>query len=192
MNWNQTLKPLRIFLIVWFFPLISCYNYLSEEVPIVAKPILKQTIPLISIRVSTPEGEKEKKRITQLYHKYLEDTGYFGRVESDGVVAPIHLEIYTSIMDEYENSWYAFTSTLFSVGTVGLLPAFYGERRMLRAKIYRDNVFITEKLYSQKHVTLYGLIFIFIWEMGIEDSRVIENNKEKNIMHNLVQDLNDY
>jgi hypothetical protein len=127
-----------------------------------------------------------------LYHKYLEETGNFGRVESEGIVAPIHLEIYTSIMDEYENSWYAFTSTLFSVGTAGVLPAFYGQRRMLRAKIYRDNIFITEKLYSQKHVTLYSIIFIFIWEMGIEDSSVIEFNKEKNIMHNLVQDLNDY
>ncbi len=173
-------------------PLISCYNYLSEEVPIVVKPTLKQTIPLISIRVTTPEGEKERKRITELYHKYLEETGNFGRVESDGIVAPIHLEIYTSVMDEYENSWYAITSTLFSLGTAGILPAFYGERRMVRAKIYRDNIFITEKLYSQKHVTLYSFIFIFIWEMGIEDSRIIEYNKEKNIMHNLVQDLNDY
>jgi hypothetical protein len=147
---------------------------------------------VVSIQVRTSEGESEKERITEIYTKYLEESGYFGRVISGGVRAPYHIDIYTAILDEYENAWLGFTSSFFSIATASLVPAFYGERRVLRAKIYKDELLVGERLYSQKHVTLFGVIFLFIWEDGIEESYEIEYNKEKNIIHNLIQDLEDF
>lgn len=188
---NFTYLFYQLIIAVAFLQFFSCYNYLSDDIPIITKPNLDKRIPFLSIQVNSPEGEEERQRISDLYVKYLEETGYFGRVVGNGVKAPLHFEIFTSVMDEYENAWYSFTSSLFSLGTAGLLPAFYGERRIMRVKIFRDNLFITEKYYTQKHVTLYSLIFVFIWELGIEESEIIEYNKEKNLIHNLVQDLNE-
>lgn len=190
---NQgNIKFIRIFILFFFFlPLLSCYNYLSDDIPIISKPVMDKRFPFLSIQVQSAEGEAERQRISDLYVKYLEETGHFGRVLGNGVRAPLHFEIFTSVMDEYENAWYSFTSSLFSIGTLGLLPAFYGERRIMRVKIFKDNLFLTEKIYTQKHVTLYSIIFVFIWELGIEESKIIEYNKEKNLIHNLVQDLNE-
>lgn len=170
----------------------NCYNYLSEDSQIVPRPNLNKRIPVLSIQVTGPEGEEETEKITDLYTEYLMDTGYFGRVITGGVRAPYHIDIYTAIVDEYENAWLAFGSGFFSLATAGLVPAFYGERRVLRARIFKDGNLQGERLYSQKHVTLFGVVFMFIWERGIEESSMIEYNKEKNLIHNLVQDLNDY
>lgn len=170
----------------------NCYNYLTDDIPIVVRPILGKRIPVASIQVKTSEGETEKERITEIYTRYLEESGYFGRVISGGVRAPYHIEIYTAILDEYENAWLGFTSSFFSIATATLVPAFYGERRVLKAKIFKNDVLVGERQYSQKHVTLFGVIFLFIWEKGIEESYEIEYNKEKNIIHNLIQDLEDF
>jgi hypothetical protein len=179
-------------LIIGILIFSNCYNYLSEEIPVVVHPKLDKRIPVLSIQVRTPEGELERERIVELYTKYLVETGYFGRVISGGVRAPYHIDIYTAIVDEYENAWLAFGSGFFSIATAGLLPAFSGERRVLRAKIYREDKLISERAYSQKHTTLYGLVFMFIWERGIEEAAEIGYNKEKNLIHNLVEDLNIY
>ncbi|WCL48761.1 hypothetical protein [Leptospira sp. GIMC2001] len=182
------LLTICIFAIMQF----NCYNYLSDDLPIIAAPKLDKRIPVLSITVSTPESEKKREKIAEIYRTYLEETKYFGRVIEGGVRAPYHIDIYTAVVDEYENTWLAVISGLFSIPTATLLPAYYGERRIVRARIFRDDEFLGEKFYSQKHTTLYSLIFMFIWETGIEESAVIENNKEKNIMHNLVQDMTGY
>lgn len=181
-----------LWLLSLFFSLGNCYNYLTDDIPIVVKPILDKRIPVLSLHVTTSEGEEEQERITEIYTKYLEETGYFGRVISGGVRAPYHLEIYTAVQDEYENAWFGFASTFFTVATAGVVPAFYGERRVLRTKIYKEGAMVGEKYYTQKHMTLFGLVFLFIWERGIEESAEIEFNKEKNLIHNLVQDLSDF
>lgn len=170
----------------------QCYNYLSDEVPIIVEPKLNKRIPVLSIQVMSAEGKRAEEKITDLYVKYLEETGYFGRVISGGVRAPYHIDIYTAVIDEYEHAFLTVISSIFSLGTAGLLPAISGERRILRAKIYREEELIAERVFSQKHVTLYSLIFIFIWERGIEESEKIQFNKEKNLIHNLVESLNDY
>lgn len=182
----------KILWIFFLFTFVNCYNYLSEDVPIVVAPSLNKRIPVLSIHVVSPEGEEEQERISELYVEYLQETGYFGRVISGGVRAPYHIDIYTAVLDEYENAWLGFGSGFFSIATAGLVPAFYGERRLLRARIFKEGQILGERVYTQKHTTLFGVVFLFIWERGIEESAVIGYNKEKNLIHNLIQDLNEY
>ncbi len=172
--------------------IFGCYNYLSDEIPVVVNPYLNKKIPILSIQVRSSEGRKEEDRITELYKQYLQETGHFGRVISGGVRAPYHIDIYTAVVDEYENFFLTFASSFFSLATAGILPAFSGQKRVLRARIYKEGNFLGERVYFQKHTTLYSLIFIFIWERGIEESAKIGYNKEKNLIHNLVEDLNEF
>jgi hypothetical protein len=169
----------------------NCYNYLSDDIPIVLEPKISKRIPVVSLSVRTSEGERERERIAAVYTRYLEESGYFGRVLGEGIRAPLHLEIYTAIMDEYENAWTATISTVFCLGTAGLLPAMYGERRILRLKVYKESDLIADRIYTQKHTTLFGLVFLLIWERGIEEKAEIEFNKERNLIHNVIQDLGD-
>ncbi|MCU0823521.1 MAG: hypothetical protein MUF77_02630 [Leptospira sp.] len=180
----------RVGLFLIYFLLISCYNYMSEEVPIVSRPTLKQTLPLLSIKVNTPESDQSKKEITAIYERYLLDTGYFGRIISDGIRANHHIEIYTSEVNEYEHFWISSISTVFMVTTVGLLPSIYTKERVLYADFYINDKHVGREKYRQKHSTLFGLPFLFIWETGIKDAKVIQYNKERNLIHNLVQDYN--
>ncbi|WP_208730417.1 hypothetical protein [Leptospira levettii] len=174
------------------FFLSSCYNYMSEDVPIVTRPDFKQQIPLLSIKVSTPENNKNKREITALYTKYLSETGYFGRVLSDGVRANHHIDIYTSEVNEYEHFWVSSISTIFMIGTAGLLPSIYSKERVLHADFYLNDKLIGREKYRQKHSTLFGIPFMFIWETGIKEAKTIQYNKEKNLIHNVVQDYNRY
>ncbi|WP_208652332.1 hypothetical protein [Leptospira kemamanensis] len=173
-----------------FFP--SCYNYMSEDVPIIARPTLKQQIPLLTIQVITPENNRNKREITAIYTKYLTETGYFERVLSDGVRANHHIDLYTSEVNEYEHFWVSSISTIFMIGTAGLLPSIYSKERVLQADFYLNDKLIGREKYRQKHSTLFGVPFMFIWESGIKEAKTIQYNKEKNLIHNVVNDYNRY
>ncbi|TGN20489.1 hypothetical protein [Leptospira idonii] len=180
-----------IFLLI-FSSFSHCYNYLSEDVPIIVRPELKQRISLLTIKVSSPESERSKKEITALYTKYINDTGYFGRVISEGIRSPHHIDIYTSEVNEYEHFWISSLSTLFMIGTVGLLPSIYSQERVLHADFYVEDRLVGRERYRQKHSTLFGVPFFFIWESGIKEAKTIEYNKERNMIHNMIQDYNRY
>ncbi len=170
----------------------NCYNYLSEDVPIISRPILNQRLPLLTLKVSTPESDRSLKEITKLYVKYVTDTGYFGRVIADGIVSPYHIDIYTSEVNEYEHFWISSISTLFMLGTLGLLPSIYSQERVLNADFYVNGKLVGREKYRQKHSTLFGVPFFLIWETGIKEAKVIEYNKERNMIHNMIQDYNRY
>jgi len=170
----------------------NCYNYLSEDIPIVPRPELKQRISLLTIKVTSPESERSKRQITALYTKYINDTGYFGRVISDGIRSSHHIDIYTSEVNEYEHFWVSSISSLFMVLTVGILPSVYSEERVLNADFYVEEKLVGREKYKQKHSTLFGVPFFFIWESGIEEAKTIEYNKERNMINNMIQDYNRY
>ncbi|MDF3820799.1 hypothetical protein P3G55_12860 [Leptospira sp. 96542] len=174
------------------FVFSHCYNYMGEEVPIVVSPEFKKQIPILTIKVSTPEYDKSKNEITAIYTKYLLDTGYFGRVLSDGVRANHHIDLYTSEINEYEHFWVSTISTIFMLGTAGLLPSIYSKERVLHADFYLNDKLIGREKYRQKHSTLFGIPFFIIWESGIKEAKTIQYNKEKNLINNVVQDYNRY
>jgi len=170
--------------------LTNCYNYLSEDVPIISRPILNQRIPLLTIKVSSPESDRSTLDITRLYVSYIQDTGYFGKVVSEGIKSSHHIEIYTSEINEYEHFWMSSISTLFMIGTLGLLPSIYSQERVLHADFYVNDKLVGKEKYRQKHSTLFGVPFFLIWESGIKEAKVIEYNKERNMIYNMIQDYN--
>lgn len=184
------MKSVFYLVLILFLFTTSCYNYMSEDVPIVVSPSLKQTLPLISIKVITPETDHTKKEITAIYERYLMDTGAFGRVLSEGIRANHHIDIYTSEVNEYEHFWTATVSSIFLIGTAGLLPSIYTKERVLHADFYIDDKLVGKEKYRQKHSTLFGLPFLFIWESGIKEAKTIQYNKERNLINNLVKDYN--
>jgi hypothetical protein len=177
-------------LLLFALTLSHCYNYLSEDIPILTRPVLNQRISLLTVKVNSGESEQAVKEITGLYIKYLSETGYFGRVISEGIRSSHHIDIYTSQVNEYENFWISSISTLFMVGTLGILPSIYSKERVLQADFYVNDKFVGREKYRQKHTTLFGVPFMFIWESGIKEARVIEYNKERNMIHNMIQDYN--
>lgn len=170
----------------------NCYNYLSEDIPIITRPELKQRIPLLSVRVLSPEPEAVRKKMTAYYVKYITDSGYFGRVIAEDLRSPYHIDIYTAEVNEYEHFWTGSISTLFMIATAGLLPSVYSEERILICDFYVGDKFMGRERYRQKHTTLFGVPFFLIWETGIKEAKVIEFNKEKNMIHNMLQDYNRY
>ncbi|MBM9590239.1 hypothetical protein JWG41_07270 [Leptospira sp. 201903075] len=188
----RSIRSLLVLSVFVPFFLFSCYNYISEDVPIIARPDFKQQIAILTIKVSTPENDKTKREITAIYTKYLMETGYFGRVLSDGVRANHHIDLYTSEVNEYEHFWISSISTLFMLGTAGLLPSIYSKERVLHADFYLNDKLVGREKYRQKHSTLFGIPFVFIWEAGIKEAKTIHFNKEKNLIHNVVQDYNRY
>lgn len=165
---------------------------MSEDIPTIQKPILRNRLPLLSIQVVSPERDSTKKKVTELYTKYLTESGYFDRVVAEGIRTPYHIDLYTSEVNEYEHFWVSSISTLFMIGTVGLLPSIYSKERVLVADIYINERWVGRERYKQKHTTLFGIPFLFIWEKGILESKTIAMDKEKNMIHNLIQDLNRY
>lgn len=182
----------RILAIFLVFLLHNCYNYLSEDIPIITRPELKQRIPLLSVRVLSPETEAVKKKMTAYYVKYIADSGYFGRVISEDLRSPYHIDIYTAEVNEYEHFWAGSISTLFMLGTAGLLPSIYSEERVLVCDFFVGDKYMGRERYRQKHTTLFGIPFFLIWESGIKEAKVIEFNKEKNMINNMLQDYNRY
>ncbi|TGL56325.1 hypothetical protein EHQ58_16995 [Leptospira ognonensis] len=179
-----------IFLTFFFFS--HCYNYLSEDVPIISRPVMNQRIALLTLKVSSPESERSLNDITKLYVKYITDTGYFGRVITDGIRSSHHIDLYTSEINEYEHFWMSSISTLFMIGTLGLLPSIYSQERILHADFYVNEKLVGRERYRQKHSTLFGVPFFLIWETGIKEAKVIEYNKERNMINNMIQDYNRY
>ncbi|TGN06479.1 hypothetical protein [Leptospira ilyithenensis] len=170
----------------------NCYNYLSEDVPIIVRPELKQRISLLTIKVTSPESERSKKHITALYTTYINDTGYFGRVINEGIRSSHHIDIYTSEVNEYEHFWVSSISSLFMILTAGILPSIYSQERVLHADFYVEEKLVGREKYRQKHSTLFGVPFFFIWESGIEEAKIIQYNKERNMINNMIQDYNRY
>jgi len=158
----------------------------------VTKPELKRRIPLLSIKITTPESEKSLRKIEELYLRYLTETGQFGRVISDEIRSPYHMEIFTSEIHEYEYFWTGAISTVFMIATAGLLPSHYTEDRLITVDFYVSDKFVGRENYRQRHTTMFGLPFLVIWERGIKEARDIEFNKERNMINNLVKDYNRY
>jgi len=153
---------------------------------------MNQRIALLTIRITSPESERSISEITKLYSRYIMDTGYFGRVITDGIRSAHHIEIYTSEINEYEHFWISSISTLFMLGTLGLLPSIYSQERIIHADFYMNDKLVGRERYKQKHTTLFGVPFFLIWETGIKEAKVIEYNKERNMIHNMIQDYNHY
>ncbi|GBF51135.1 lipoprotein [Leptospira ryugenii] len=168
----------------------QCHNYLSEDVPIVTKPFLNQRLALLTIKVTSPESPKQTNELSQLYAKYLMDTGFFGRVLSDGIRSANHIDIYTAEVNEYEHFWISSISSLFMVSTLGLLPSIFSKERVLIAEFYVNDRMVGRERYRQKHSTLVGIPFLLIWETGIKEAKLIEYNKERNLINNMIQDYN--
>ena len=183
---------IRIFLFLVILLLSNCYNYLSEDVPIVTRPFLNQRLALLTVKVISPESAHSTNQLTALYSKYISDTGYFGKVITDGIRSAHHIDIYTSEVNEYEHFWISSISTLFMLGTLGLLPSMYSQERVLHAEFYINDKLVGRERYRQKHTTLFGVPFFLIWETGIKEAKLIEYNKERNMINNMIQDYNRY